>query len=171
MNGSDTLLNKTKVFILYVSLQISQRIKNQKHIHTFPAMVIKCTNKSTCQQAHSNMHIRKIDQLEQLRAWTHMDVANEETKDKDSNVKFEIRVHLACRRRGEGAAGPGLLFFNNMPLLLTEKTHQWGKVSISNTWYQTGLLLLKSFLRASFSFKVFQIFFSFKSLYTVAGIL
>lgn len=40
MNGTDTRLNKTNVFILQVSLPISQGI-NQKYIHTFPLMVIK----------------------------------------------------------------------------------------------------------------------------------
>lgn len=40
-----------------------------------------------------------------------MDMGSEETKDKDSYVKFKIRGHLDCRRRGEGAAGPGLYFF------------------------------------------------------------
>lgn len=42
-------------------------------------------------------------------------MVNEETKDKDSNVKDKIRGHLDSRRRGEGAAG--LYSF----LLFTEK--------------------------------------------------
>ena len=40
MNGTDTLLNKTNVFILQVLLPISQEI-NQKYIHTFLLMDIK----------------------------------------------------------------------------------------------------------------------------------
>lgn len=56
MNATDKLLNKTKVFILFVSLPISLGI-NQKYIHKCPVKGDKnvYTNQHISQQAHLNM--------------------------------------------------------------------------------------------------------------------
>lgn len=42
-------------------------------------------------------------------------------KEQRTNVKYKIKGHLDCRRRGEGAAGPGLYIIIKTPLLLLKK--------------------------------------------------
>lgn len=84
-------------------------------------MFIKCIYKSIRHQAYLNIHIR---QIKDVQSHGHSEWR---TKDKDSNVKYKIKCHLA-----EGGEREQWVFLTKFvscekkkPLLFTEKTSEW----------------------------------------------